>query len=193
MIESPSEVQLAKNIIWNIISNIKPFDFLEKEHIEDSLLWIKSDAPIFRVKKPDIPNKHLVCYFVLFDKDFQKILLVDHIKAGLWIPSGGHVDENEHPRETVIRECSEELSINAELLSENPIFLTSTYVEEENSKHTDVSLWYVLRGDHKQDFEFDRGEFHGIKWYSFDEITALKTDPHMHRFIAKLRNLSEVL
>lgn len=67
--------------IHRLISSIVPWDNLEQEHISDALLWIESDAPIFLIQKPDIPNKHLVSYFVLFDDVHQKVLLVDHKKA----------------------------------------------------------------------------------------------------------------
>jgi len=67
--------------IHRIISAIIPYDDVEQEHINDTCLWIESGEPIFRVQKPDVPNKHLVSYFVLFDDVHQKILLVDHKKA----------------------------------------------------------------------------------------------------------------
>ena len=42
--------------------------------------------------KPDVPPKHLVSYFALVDERRGKLLLVDHKLAGLWLPSGGHVE-----------------------------------------------------------------------------------------------------
>jgi hypothetical protein len=67
--------------IHHLISAIIPYVRIERTHIRDTLFWIKNWAPIFRVQKPDMPNKHLVSYFVLFDEMYQKILLVDHKKA----------------------------------------------------------------------------------------------------------------
>jgi 8-oxo-dGTP pyrophosphatase MutT (NUDIX family) len=40
-------------------------------------------------------------------------MLVDHIKAGCWLLPGGHVDDGEDPRVTVVREAEEELAIAA--------------------------------------------------------------------------------
>ena len=48
----------AKWVVEQSVSDISAFDELEKEHIEDTLAWIRSGAPIFRVAKPDIPKKH---------------------------------------------------------------------------------------------------------------------------------------
>lgn len=173
--------------IYELISNIVPHDELEQEHIADTLSWIKSGVPIFRIQKPDIPNKHLVSYFVLLDETHHKILLVDHKKAQLWLPSGGHVEINEHPKETVKRECHEELGIQADFWTDEPIFLTSTITVGLTAGHTDISLWYVLSGDSNAHYQFDREEFNATRWFSFDEIPYKKSDPHMRRFIAKLQ------
>lgn len=59
-------------LVSDIVSTIKPHDTLEKEQIADTLIWIKSGAPIFRIAKPDIPNKHLD--MKRFINKFQAIL-----------------------------------------------------------------------------------------------------------------------
>ena len=176
--------------IIEIISKIQPFDLMEEQHIANTIEWIKSGTPIFRTQKPAIPNKHLVSYFLLFDEETNKVLLVDHKKAQLWLPSGGHVEINEHPLETVKRECLEELGIEADFWCNNPIFLTSTMTSNISHNHTDVSLWYILNGKHQQHYNYDVNEFHGIQWFDFDAIPYDKADPHMLRFVSKLKTIS---
>jgi hypothetical protein len=105
--------------ILDLVVGIEPHDSLEKQHINDTAAWIKSGEQIFRISKPDNPNKHLVSYFVIFDQAKEKILLVDHKKAELWLPSGGHVEIDEDPTDTVTRECMEELSISADFFTKN--------------------------------------------------------------------------
>lgn len=83
------------------IKLIQAFDTLEQEHIDDALTWMTKTNDVFRIKKPDLPPKHLVSYFVLVDTKHKSILLCDHIKAQLWLPSGGHVEHGEHPADTV--------------------------------------------------------------------------------------------
>lgn len=173
--------------IHHLISAIIPYDDVEQEHINDTRLWIESGAPIFRVQKPDVPNKHLVSYFVLFDDVYQKILLVDHKKGLLWLPAGGHVEIDEDPKTTVERECLEELNVTADFWSPHPLFLTSTLTVGLTAGHTDVSLWYVLKGDSNKAYEFDQSEFNDIRWFRLDEIPHDKSDPHMRRFIEKLK------
>lgn len=188
MISAALKNSTSQAALYDLISQIIPHDVLEQEHIEDTLAWIKSGAPLFRIAKPDVPNKHLVCYFVLFDEKAQKILLVDRKKAALWLPSGGHVEVDEDPKETVRRECLEELGVQAEFWISDPFFLTVTLTVGLTAGHTDVSLWYVLKGHHNTLYEFDKDEFNNIKWFGFDEIPYEKSDPHIRRFIEKLHN-----
>ena len=175
--------------IHQIVSSMKPFDSLEKEHIQFVLDWIESGSEIFRIEKPAVPDTHLVSYFVIVSKEVDQILLVDHKKAELWLPPGGHVDPGEDPKETVKREAKEELEIDAEFLFSDPLFLTVNKTVGNVTQHTDVSLWYVLKGDPNQILKFDSGEFHQIRWFPIDEIPFEKSDPHMKRFIEKLLSI----
>ncbi len=173
-----------RNQITQEIRSIKPLDKLESETIKDVLNWLKSGVEIFRIKKPDTPSKYLVSYFVVVDGDY--ILLVDHINAELWLPTGGHVDIGEHPKTTVIREAQEELSIKTSFIHEKPILLTNTKTVGKTAGHTDVSLWYAIKGNRSKTMEFDNSEFHRIKWFHKDEIPYGRTDPELHRFLEKL-------
>ena len=177
--------------IQDSIVSIKPYDDLEKTHLDDALQWIQSTDKIFRIKKPDVPPKHLVSYFVLIDLARRSILLCDHIKAQLWLPSGGHVEPNEPPVDTVRREAIEELGIPAVFLhgNEEPFFITVTETVGLHPGHTDVSLWYLITGNSFDHIHFDRREFNDVEWWTFEEILETNPtifDPHMQRFTRKL-------
>lgn len=178
--------------IQNILSLIEPFDRDEKEHLEFTRKWIASGASLFRIVKPAIPDPHLVSYFLLIDSLEKQLLLVDHKKAGLWLPSGGHVELNEHPKETVAREIIEELKTQAEFALEHPFFLTVTKTVGETAGHTDVTFWYLLKGSINQNYCFDREEFHQIGWFSPKDIPYERTEPHMRRCIKKLQSLNQL-
>jgi len=175
--------------IASIVAAIDPIDALERMHRDSTIEWIRSGAPIFRIKKPDVPSKHLVSYFALFDEQCGKLLLVDHKSAGLWLPGGGHVEPDEAPDATVVRELSEELKLVADFIHKGPLFITVTRTRKDDG-HTDVSLWYLIRGDSSRAIQFDRGEFHGVQWFGFDEIPFERSDPHMRRFVDKLRTVT---
>ncbi len=176
--------------IKEVLSAISPFDELEKEHLIFTKNWIDSGAEIFRISKPATPDPHLVAYFLLLDQVEKKVLLVDHKKARLWLPAGGHVEPNEHPHETVKREILEELFIKADFLLHNPFFLTVTKTVKQTPSHTDVSFWYLLKGSSEKNYQFDEEEFDQIGWFSKEEIPYKKSDPHMQRCINKLETLN---
>lgn len=188
MFQKRKEEVTPRDVVKEIVRKIIPYDDLESQHIQETLTWIQSGTPIFRIRKPDVPPKHLVSYFILFDEKRNKVLLVDHKKAQLWLPAGGHVEIDEHPQDTVERECFEELGIKAEFWREEFLFLTSSITNGEKDKHIDVSLWYVIKGQENSHYHFDTREFRSIKWFSFDEIPYERSDPHMSRFIEKLKN-----
>ncbi|HSX42769.1 MAG TPA: NUDIX domain-containing protein [Candidatus Saccharimonadales bacterium] len=183
--------QTVVHTIAREVSSIIPYDTLEQEHLQDTAKWLRSGQNPFRLRKPDVPPKHLVSYFVLVDPGHRSILLVDHIKAQLWLPSGGHVELNELPRNAVLREAQEEFGLQAAFLCGNgkPFFVTVTQTVGLTPGHTDVSLWYLLRGNVHDRMQYDRSEFTDVEWYTFAEIKETDPhifDPHLQRFTAKL-------
>ena len=174
----------VRGAIRREVERIEPFDAQEERTREDVLAWIASGAELCRLRKPAWPDRHLVAYFVLIDG--PDLLLVDHIASGLWLPAGGHVEPGEHPRETVLREAKEELSIDGVFLTERPVFLTSTKTVGRGARHTDVSLWYLLEGDRSAAFVHDETELRGVRWFHRDAVPTRRTDPELRRFLAKI-------
>jgi 8-oxo-dGTP pyrophosphatase MutT (NUDIX family) len=167
------------------LNAITPWDALEQEHLRDALAWVDSGAPLFRTARPATPPKHLVSYFALVAD--EHILLVDHKNAQLWLPTGGHVEPDEDPRITVVRELKEELGLDIRPEQVGPPkMITVTETVGLTSGHTDVSLWYAVAGNRKDAIVFDSAEFNDAKWFPFLEAPLHRTDPHLHRFLAKL-------
>ena len=149
------------------------------------MAWVDSGAPLFRLRKPATPQKHLVSYFAVVDG--ENILLVDHKNAQLWLPSGGHVEPDEDPRQTVVRELKEELGLDVALERVGPpTMVTVTETVGITSGHTDVSLWYVVQGDRKHTIAFDEHEFNAVCWFPFAHVPLHRSEPHLKRFLAKI-------
>lgn len=174
-----------RQIIADLVHAIHPYDPLEATHQRETLAWLASGAPLFRTQKPATPSQHLVAYVALFDATQTKLLLVDHKNAGLWLPSGGHVEVDEHPRATAARELQEELGLDAHFVWPDPLFLTVTETVG-GVRHIDVSLWYVVQADATQPLAYDATEFHDIAWFALDQLPLTRSDPHLARFVAKL-------
>ncbi|HEX4972969.1 MAG TPA: NUDIX hydrolase [Steroidobacteraceae bacterium] len=173
-----------RSAIRQEVCSIEPFDDIERAHIAHALAWIDSGAELCRMEKPAAPPKHLVSYFVVVDG--EHVLLVDHKNARLWLPTGGHVEPGEHPRDTAARELREELGLDLIDPLDAPLMLTSSKTVGITAGHTDVSLWYVVTADRGVPVEFDAGEFHGVQWFHFDEAPLARSDPHLDRFLRKL-------
>lgn len=173
-----------RDLIRTELTSIEPLDRPEQDHLADALAWLDSGADLFRVAKPATPPKHLVSYFAVVDDD--RMLLVDHKNAGLWLPPGGHVETGEHPRSTVARELREELGFRANHEIDSPLMVSCTTTVGLTAGHTDVSLWYVVRSDCTQAPSFDRTEFYSVKWFRFAELPFERSDPHLRRFVHKL-------
>jgi 8-oxo-dGTP pyrophosphatase MutT (NUDIX family) len=166
------------------VASINPLDALEAEHRAAALAWVDSGAPLFRIEKPATPRQHLVSYFAVVDG--RSILLVDHRNARLWLPPGGHVEEGEHPRDTVAREMREELGFSPPHEIAAPLMITCTTTVGLTSGHTDVSLWYVVHASKDRAITYDEQEFECVRWFDFPEAPLDRSDPHLARFLRKL-------
>lgn len=179
--------------LLELVDAIEPWDDMEHSHLEAASQWIASGAPVYRMRKPDVPPMHLVSYFVVLDETRGQLLLVAHRKAGLWLPAGGHVEPGELPWAAVVRECREELGIEAvpsPITGAHPLFLTVTRTRGHRP-HTDVSLWYLLSAGAHTITSYDQGEFSAIRWLTDEQVLEESQellDPHMHRFTRKLQH-----
>lgn len=167
------------------LAAIVPHDATEGAHLADAVTWVESGAVLCRVSKPADPPKHLVAYFAVIDAGH--ILLVDHKNAQLWLPTGGHVEPGEDPRATVVRELKEELGL--EVARDDvgpPRMITVTETVGSTPGHTDVTLWYVVKGDRSARVVFDPAECHDAKWFTFAEVPLDRSDPCLSRFLDKI-------
>jgi 8-oxo-dGTP diphosphatase len=177
-------------VVRDLVAAVTPLDALEAEHIADTLRWLQSTDDVFRRSKPATPDRHLVSYVVILDRENFDVFLVDHVNSGLFLPPGGHVEPDEHPAVAARRECREELGIEASFSeSAVPAFVTVTTTIGLDAGHTDVSLWFVSDGSRRLEMTVDRVEFRGSRWWTLQEVTAATGegfDPHFRRFMTKV-------
>jgi 8-oxo-dGTP pyrophosphatase MutT (NUDIX family) len=177
--------------IRGLVARMAPADAVEDGHRRQALAWLDSTSDVFRRVKPGTPSPHLVSYFLLIDHGRSSVLLVDHRKAGLWLPTGGHVEPGEHPAATVRREVREELGIEAvfsPVTGESPILVTVTATNPVTGRHTDVSLWFVLTGCTGQPLAPDHREFRAARWWTRAQIGRADPalfEPHLCRMLGK--------
>lgn len=171
-----------------LVAGIDPWDGVEERHRAQVLGWLEATDDVYRRRRPDVPDPHLVSYVALVTA--EAVLLVDHVAAGLWLPPGGHVEPGEHPADTALREAQEELGVRPPFATEPPApaFVTVARTVGPGS-HVDVSLWFLLRGDRSMPLVPDPAEIRGTRWWTFEEVRAADAstlDPHLGRFAAKV-------
>ncbi|MGI5292672.1 NUDIX domain-containing protein [Nonomuraea polychroma] len=188
MWDVPSE---PRSLLRALVAGVAPHDAKEAADRQWMLDWVDSGAQLYRLAKPATPPQHLAVYAALVDEHRRSVMLVDHVKAKAWVMPGGHVDEGEDPRRTVVRELDEELRITPRFhpaFGSAPMFLTVTQTRGADS-HTDVTLWFVFEGDQQVPITPDAAEFTDVRWFGLDDGTcwaAGQFDPGMARFMAKL-------
>ncbi len=174
--------------VARLISGLEPVDDLTRSHRDQALAWLAVTDDIYRRVSPATPPTHLVVYVVLQDPTDAAVLLVRHRKAGLWLPTGGHVEPGEDPRNTVRREAREELGIDVAGRIRVPTFVTVTpTVGSVDTRHTDVSLWYAIRSSRSEPLTPDWTEFFETRWWTPAEVTAAPSatlEPHLLHYLS---------
>lgn len=117
-----------------------------------------------------------------------KVLLVHHNKFDKWTPPGGHMEEDETPSDTVIREFKEETDLDVVVLPAAP----SAFDGDDNATpiplpfHMDLEregfdvphighFFYVRMIDQSAIEHHQESELFGIGWFSREELKNLKT------------------
>ena len=188
---TPEPAAADRSAIRAVIAAIEPFDEVEATHRIEALAWVDGGAPLHRLAKPATPPEHLVSYSLLLDVERQMALLVDHRLAGLWLPTGGHVEPGEEPVDTARRELEEELGVRPPfhpVSGSRPFFITRTRTRGQG-EHTDVSLWYLFAGSSDEAITADPDEFIDAAWWPLANVVhgpSTRFDPHLPRLVSKL-------
>lgn len=143
-----------------------------------------------KILKSENRYNHFCTFFVPINKKTKMIYMVDHIKAGHWIPPGGHIESGEMPVDTIRREFKEELDFQ---LTDEKIELFNLSIKPifNNPRHIckiHYDFWYLVYTE-IQDFKFDRGEFYDARWMSIkDAIRIIKT-PQYKPVLKKIQKI----
>ena len=151
--------------------------FLEKSKRKDSF-----------IKKFSLAE-HFCSFFLPIDVKSRTIYLVDHIKARMWIPPGGHIEKNESPKDAVVREFKEELGYT--LKKEGVDLFTLSITPIEDPKRTckiHYDFWYAVFIS-KRNFRFLKKEFHDGRWFSFEKGLQMISRDSYRTILKKFTNI----
>ena len=129
-------------------------------------------------------DKHFTASALVLNEE-KKVLLIYHKKLNVWLYPGGHVENNETPDETVIREVLEETGLNVEIVGEKDNSLAdkeadvsvlynpyAVLCELINGKlpHYHIDLIYICRAKDFSNIEYNKEEAKGIDFFGKKEI-----------------------
>jgi 8-oxo-dGTP diphosphatase len=112
----------------------------------------------------------------------KKILLTLNEKVNKWVPVGGHIDENELPCESVIREAKEETGFDIELINAKEKELGNIIqnvginldIIKPNHHHINIAYLAKIINGKEKSITDDNTE---LKWFSPQELKSLKEIP----------------
>ena len=133
----------------------------------------------------------LVVTGYIIDKD--KLLLIHHKKLNLWLPVGGHIEQNEIPDDALKREIKEETNLDVEIISSTEhitpkgntkISLATPFHVNVHSvgDHDHCSLFYICKPLNPDALKIN-SELKNFRWVSKDELDD-KTIPEDVKDIA---------
>lgn len=144
-------------------------------------------------------KKHFTASAIIIDNG--KVLLVNHKKLGVWIYPGGHIEENETPDQTVMREVKEETGLDVEIigkkdksLSDYNVDVSALYIPYAilceliggNHYHNDmVYLCKIINEDNRQ-IRYDPNESDGIGFFGIDDLENIKLFPNFKILLKKV-------
>ncbi len=114
----------------------------------------------------------------------QKVLLCYHRNMGMWLPVGGHIEDNETPDKAALRETIEEAGIEVILVGEKlniadprvetlvtPIFVDKHFVRGE---HWHLGMFYAaVPKDENPQIKLDISEHIALDWFTEKQVGEL--------------------
>jgi len=111
----------------------------------------------------------------------NEILLIHHNKLNLWLPVGGHIEQNETPDEALLREIKEETNLDVEIVGKTDIPLEGNvkanlarpfHVNVHSvGDHDHCSLFYVCKKKEGSGLKINK-ELESFKWVPKGELGA---------------------
>lgn len=113
--------------------------------------------------------------FVMYE---NKLLLVKHHDLGKWVQPGGHIEKDETPEETAIRETYEETGVKITLLGkrfprENDMIRPLGIMKNEHYPERMYDVFYAARPTKDNPNLIFNKESDNIGWFSREQLDKL--------------------
>jgi 8-oxo-dGTP pyrophosphatase MutT (NUDIX family) len=139
------------------------------------------------------PTSHFCVYFAAYDAEQKKVFLGKHIKSGLWLFNGGHIDKGESLESALHREIQEEWGLTIQKQIASPSFFTITQIENPKKQVCQVhfDIWYFIPLSADKFHPLTSclsSEFYEWGWKTLAEVDRLVKNTAVHQGIKKIRS-----
>lgn len=123
--------------------------------------------------------RHFCASALVINPENKKILLVKHKKFNKWAQPGGHIEDEEFPEETALREVYEETGIKIKLLGNNfpreDDFIRPMAIQKNRGKegHVHIDIFYHAQPVGSVETVINEKENDGVEWFSLEEVLAM--------------------
>jgi len=118
-----------------------------------------------------------VCGLLVHNK---KVLLIHQKKLNKWLPPGGHIEPNETPDQTVVRELQEEVGIPV-TLSQKQALANGEEIREQCAlpfyanvhsvgDHDHYCLFYLCTTTHPEQLTLEKRAINEARWFTAEDI-----------------------
>ena len=124
-------------------------------------------------------NREFCASAFVVNPNNKKILLCHHKKFNRWVQPGGHIEDNETPEETALRETYEETGVRIKLIGERfpreDDFLRPLGIQKNRGKdgslHVDITYVGIPLS---QDNIIGDDEIDRFAWFNMEELNDLE-------------------
>jgi 8-oxo-dGTP pyrophosphatase MutT (NUDIX family) len=141
-------------------------------------------------------EKHFTASALIIDD--SKVLLLHHKKLGVWLYPGGHIEINETPDQTVVREVKEETGLDIKVLGDMDKNLADDNADV-SVLHQPYAILCELVGDHYHNdliylckvigdkkIRYTEGESKKIQFFGHNELDKIKLFPNFRNLLEKV-------
>jgi len=145
---------------------------------------------------------HFTATGIVFNQNGE-ILMIKHKKLGVWLPPGGHIDENELPNQAVLREIFEETGVRVKVVTaaqdmgvpahpyELPLPLEILLEDiEGDGLHNHIDMIYLCTAEDSV-LQPQENEIDGIGWFAPAAVLELDTFDNVRSTVQKAVRLME--
>lgn len=167
----------------------RPADDLESRHYASVIQLLTTGAEPF--SRRHFHPGHVTASVFIVDPSSNSLLLHHHRRLDRWLQMGGHVESDEHPERTALREGREESGLE-DLELFGGIFDVDVHAipaakGEPDHQHFDVR--YLARTFNPEGIVLDPAESHELAWVPLVRAVPLMNEEASTRAVRKIERL----